>query len=744
MKPLRLSLQAKFALLAFSVALLSSSVVITLGQLIEAERREERAEEALETAAQQHVEPVRRQFNLMAADAELLAAMPIISSITAGGGVSPSLRSRSESLFVGMLRSRPHYSQVRFIGQKSDWRELVRVDQGPSGIERVRGGSLQSKAAEPYLASLQSLQSGEAYFSRITYNREHGQPVGPPTIRVVQPVQDTSGQLFGVIVINADFERMLQTAGENFSDDFEVTIATDVAEYMSFGTGLPPRLVFRDERKSLSDERAAILEESSTVAVLDEEVIYRSEVVVPAAGTPFSLYVLTVAREEDLFRPTVDLLGVGIASLIFSATSASLASLIGAGITAPLRRLTATIRSSGTETLNLASLQPEADDEAGELARAFAELADRLQRESERYRTLFAGIADGVMSVRRDGTIEDVNDAMEDLFGYEKAELVGRKIDLLLPPDILREWTDLASKNPVPQLTNEQAGIRGLRSDGNIVPLEVSISRIEVAGGEQFIAIVRDISERLQADEQTAKLLAALQTSNAELDKFAYVASHDLRAPLRVIQNAAVWLEEDLAPHLTEDTRESLDLLQVRVERMDRLLDDLLQHSRIGRDEDVAEFTTGGDVIDAVAALLCLPDGFHLNVGEDFLHLRLRRMPIQMILLNLIGNAIKHHDQQHGSVDVSARDAGAMHVIRIEDDGPGIPPKYHEKVFEMFQTLKPRDHVDGSGMGLALVKKQTEVAGGSIRLYSDGQRGSAFELHWPKVAIDNRQGEIAA
>lgn len=224
-----------------------------------------------------------------------------------------------------------------------------------------------------------------------------------------------------------------------------------------------------------------------------------------------------------------------------------------------------------------------------------------------------------------------------------------------------------------------------------------------------------------------------LERSNSELDQFAYVASHDLKAPLRVIDNASRWLEEDLADHFDEDTRESMDLLRNRVARMERLLEDLLQHSRIGRIAPPTTMISGPDLVEEIRSLAGTPGTFTLEVANSMSRIMVQKMPLQTVLLNLVANAIKHHDRDHPHIRIAVLETPRMHIFTIEDDGPGIAPRYHKKVFELFQTLQPRDRVDSSGMGLAMVRKHVDVVGGTIELISDGKRGTTFRLHWPRT-----------
>lgn len=234
--------------------------------------------------------------------------------------------------------------------------------------------------------------------------------------------------------------------------------------------------------------------------------------------------------------------------------------------------------------------------------------------------------------------------------------------------------------------------------------------------------------------EELARLARALETSNRELDQFAYVASHDLKAPLRGIANLSQWIEEDLGTkNLSAETREHLTLLRGRVHRMEALIDGILQYSRAGRLREKPERVEIRKLVDEVSDLLAAPPSVRIEVAPDLPALVTEKLPLQQVLQNLIGNAIKYTRRPDALVRVSAADAGDMLEISVADNGPGIAPEFHERIFGLFQTLDSRDKVEATGIGLAIVQKTVESRGGRVAIDSAEGSGTTFRFTWPKA-----------
>lgn len=256
-----------------------------------------------------------------------------------------------------------------------------------------------------------------------------------------------------------------------------------------------------------------------------------------------------------------------------------------------------------------------------------------------------------------------------------------------------------------------------------------------ILGMDAFIDIGMATIGSAYLTEREARLerhAEALARSNRELDDFAYVASHDLRAPLRNVDNLVQWIVEDVGDDVPEATRRHVQLLREQVRRMERLLDDLLEFSRVGRTDHSSERINLMDVLQESLALLVVPETFTVRTPDAGLELHSPAAPLKQVLLNLISNAIKHHDRTDGTIGIEFRPSEDHVEVVVSDDGPGIDPSLHERAFEMFRQLHPPGVVEGTGMGLALVKKVVEAHGGSVHLDSEVGRGTRVSIIWPR------------
>lgn len=225
-----------------------------------------------------------------------------------------------------------------------------------------------------------------------------------------------------------------------------------------------------------------------------------------------------------------------------------------------------------------------------------------------------------------------------------------------------------------------------------------------------------------------------LERSNRDLEQFAYVASHDLKAPLRAIEVLVEWLRDDLEDYGEGEVQENLGLLKQRTSRLNRLLDDLLAYSRATRKVGEVTEVDSRELVQDIVTLLGPPEGMQVEADSSLPVLGSNRAPLEQVLRNLINNAIKHHPSpETGRIRVYAQDQGDAVMFAVEDDGVGIPEQYAKKVFQMFQTLHPRDDREGSGMGLAIVSRIVDWQGGRIWFHAGPEdTGTVFKFTWTR------------
>ena len=339
---------------------------------------------------------------------------------------------------------------------------------------------------------------------------------------------------------------------------------------------------------------------------------------------------------------------------------------------------------------------------------------------------------DAVLTKSLDGTIRSWNPGAERLLGYRAEEVIGGPIARLIPRELLDQETMIIDRLRRGERVAHFETVRR-RKDGHQIDVSLTISPIRNQDGIVVGAskIMRDISARKRAETELLRSNLELQRINTELDEFVYTASHDLRSPLTNIAAVAQWILDDDAT-LSEKTQARLRVIQGRIERMKKLLSDIRDYARCGEymlGEPITAMQLLNDAIDG----LNVPQGFSVRGDAELDKWQTQRVPLGQILHNLIDNAIKHHDRDHGTIVVSVDRNGPLLRFAVTDDGPGIPPEYREEIFGMFKTLKPKDQVEGSGMGLALVRKIVTRMGGACGVEAANGRGATFWFDWPSV-----------
>lgn len=361
----------------------------------------------------------------------------------------------------------------------------------------------------------------------------------------------------------------------------------------------------------------------------------------------------------------------------------------------------------------------------------FRDITLRKAAEAERDR-LFTMSVDLLCVAGTDGFFKEVNPAFERVLGYTTTELLSRGYLEFIHPEDRAE-----SQHEVERLGQGLATVdfqnRFCSRDGSWRWISWRATPWPERG--LIYAVGRDVTEQKRIEAVLDRQSAELARSNSDLEQFAYVASHDLRAPLQAIVTLSEWIEEEVAQGDREKAAAHLHQLRARSHRMSTMINDLLEYARAGRRRMEPERVDTAELLRDLVDLISPPSSFKIEVGAGLPVLETPRGPLEQVLRNLITNAIKHHDRPEGTVRIEARmDEKSGCVFTVRDDGPGIEPKFHERIFHMFEKLRSRDEVEGSGIGLALVKRIVEGQGGRVWIEAAEGRGASFHFTWPAAS----------
>jgi two-component system sensor kinase FixL len=337
---------------------------------------------------------------------------------------------------------------------------------------------------------------------------------------------------------------------------------------------------------------------------------------------------------------------------------------------------------------------------------------------------------DQIVRVDKDGRVVYANEAAAASYGYTHDEMPALSIwdiSLNFPEE---GWTELFEATR--QMETMRIVTAAVHREGHTFPLEANINHTLFEGSEYLVIFGRDITERRLGEQRQEELNDELVATNKELNDFAYVVSHDLKAPLRGISSLATWLSADYADKLGDEGRMQLSLLLNRAQRMERLIESILQYSRLGRLSESKELVDLNELAAGAIDLLSVPEGVTVSVDGELPTVMCERTRMGQVFANLMGNAVKYIDRPDGKVTVSSESDGDFWRIAVADNGPGIDEQYREKIFQIFQSLAPDENTDSTGVGLTLVKKIVELHGGKVWVDSQPGAGATFYFTIPK------------
>jgi PAS domain S-box-containing protein len=380
-------------------------------------------------------------------------------------------------------------------------------------------------------------------------------------------------------------------------------------------------------------------------------------------------------------------------------------------------------------------------DPVGNL-RGFSEFSHDLseRKESEtRYRGLLEAAPDAMVVVNVAGEIVLLNVRAEKEFGYSRDELLGQKVKNIIPEGfaerIIADGTRSAAEALAQQIST---GIEliGRRKDGSEFPIELMLSPLESAEGILVTAAIRDISVRKNADEHLVKTVNELKRSNDELQQFAYVSSHDLQEPLRMVSSYTQLLGVRYKGRLDSDADEFITFAVDGCNRMQGLIQDLLAYSRAGNNGKALREISGEDALQAALTNLhaAMEQSGAVVTHDSLPVIKIDETQLTQIFQNLVGNAIKYRRAESPQVHISAsKNRGNEWIFSVRDNGLGIDPQYFDRIFVLFQRLHGRDEFEGTGIGLAICKKLLERMGGRIWVESQPEKGSTFCFALPEM-----------
>ena len=260
----------------------------------------------------------------------------------------------------------------------------------------------------------------------------------------------------------------------------------------------------------------------------------------------------------------------------------------------------------------------------------------------------------------------------------------------------------------------------------------------------EMIEYYFDITDRKEAEARQAQLLREVEKVNNELKDFAYVVSHDLKAPLRGINNLVDWISTDYADKLDQEGKEQMALLSRRAQRMHDLIDGILQYSRVGRIQEEKVRVNLNELTSEIIDMIDVPENITISVENELPVIEFEKTRITQVFQNLLSNAVKYMDKPQGKIEIGCVEEDGFWKFNVADNGPGIEERHFDKIFQIFQTLSPCDEYESTGVGLTLVKKIIELYGGRIWVDSKVGLGSVFLFTIPKQEKEAQDAKLEA
>jgi PAS domain S-box-containing protein len=609
----------------------------------------------------------------------------------------------TQNLWIGFVR---HFTEIDPIVTEHLWyKHFLRTITDYSGRERSLIGQLIEENADPTPQQIAQLL--------------RGQGVTEQSWQMARVLAEQSGLYTAIAPLYSDARSHYLTMHDMIQDMFYVPGARHGATY-PIGVDLWFELSTQAS-DSLSALRDASIKQTQKYA---QGLIDAAEREIAIQGAIFVFALLLCAYS---FRVIVRRVIRPINTIVDALTKAT----HGESVEFPVPA------SRGDEIGKLADVLHAFQQNLERIKRTAAEL----DRSENHLRAVVDNTLDGLITIDAKGSIRSFNLACERIFGYAAAEVVGKNVKVLMPEPYQSEHDGYLARY---QETGEARiigtsgrEVKARRKDGSVFPIDLSISQFTSGDGRHFSGIIRDITLRKEAELELAKYTHALERSNKELDDFAYIASHDLKEPLRGIHNHSRFLLEDNGENLDEESTGRLNRLVFLSQRMERLVNDLLYFSRLGRQELAVQETDLNAVIADIESTLehfLEERSARIIVAEKLPAIICDRPRVTELFRNLITNAVKYNDKAERRIEVGYLRSqkgpdgiARKNVFFVGDNGLGIQPEFHQEIFRIFKRLQAsKEPEDGTGVGLTFVKKIVERHGGEIWLESQPGKGTTF------------------
>lgn len=540
------------------------------------------------------------------------------------------------------------------------------------------------------------------------------------SMRAVENEVKTFGELTASFVV-ADLlfndKTAVQISLENFKNLPNVTYAAilnnDFEPIASYG------FVENDLMDYFLESRTSRFEENDYLYY--KSVTYRNE----KLGTLF------IVNDNSRLQEIINKIYIGIIGasifaffvLIFASTS------IQRLVIQPITKLVSIIEEIvKTQNYSKRVVQNRYKDEVGLLYSDFNEMLERIDKTMVSQNFLdnvMGSLAEMVIVLDEDGTINTINEAVTRLSGYTFDDL-----QYQFPTILLKDFKEINEQK------NQVLAYETVLQIKNHSTIEVSVSVtmfVDNEGKQRTILSIRDITKRKIAEQQLKAYYSELEQTNKDLEELSYILSHDLKAPIRGIGSLVTMMREDFkADDLSEEMIDDyFELIQKRIKRMNGLINGILEFSKVGRKEVESKPIELNSLISEIVETI-VPNSFEVHVASNLPTISFNQIHAYQIFQNIISNAVKYNDKANGRIDITFKEFEDKYQFKIKDNGIGIPEKYQDKVFKVFQILASKDDVDSTGVGLAIVKKIIEKAKGSIWIDSNFDVGVAFIFELPK------------